>query len=128
MALSPTAMAEVDSILEGTYRKIWHLPNTFPRAGLQAPSEELGLNLPTIWEDYCGSAIRPWTQILNNEGALGVTARASYTQAAEKFNHRPLELAFHILKDHATCPSVIGRNVVTLLTTDLHPMSDTEIW
>ena len=61
MALSPTAMAEVDSILEGTSRKIWHLPNTFPRAGLHAPSEELGLNIPTVWEDYCGSAIGSWT-------------------------------------------------------------------
>ena len=52
MALSPAAMAEVDSILEGTSRKIWHLPNTFPRAGLHAPAEELGLNIPTVWEDY----------------------------------------------------------------------------
>jgi hypothetical protein len=48
MALSPTEMAEVDSILEGTSRKIWHLPNTFPRAGLHAPSEELRLNIPTV--------------------------------------------------------------------------------
>jgi hypothetical protein len=87
MALSPTAIAEVDSILEGTSRKIWHLPNTFPRAGLHAPTEELGLSIPTIWEDYCGSAIRSWTQILNDEGALGVTARASYVQAAETFKH-----------------------------------------
>ena len=71
MALSPTAMAEMDSILEGTSRKIWHLPNTFPRAGLHAPVEELGLNIPTVWEDYCGSAIRSWTQILNDEGASG---------------------------------------------------------
>jgi hypothetical protein len=41
MALSPTAMAEVDSILEGTSRKIWHLPNTVPRAGLHAPLEKI---------------------------------------------------------------------------------------
>ena len=44
-------MAKVDSILEGTSRQIWHLPDTFPQAGLHAPSEELGLNIPTVWED-----------------------------------------------------------------------------
>ena len=37
-------------------------------------------------------------------------------------------MAFHTAKGHATCPSVIGRNVATLLTADLHPMGDTEIW
>ena len=87
MALSPTAMVEVDSILEATSRNIWHLPNTFPRAGLHTPADELGLNIPTVWEDNCGSAIRSWTQILDDEGALGVAARASYTQAAQKFKH-----------------------------------------
>ena len=51
MALSPMPMAEVDSILKGTSKKICHLPNTFPRAGTHAPSEELGLDLPTMWED-----------------------------------------------------------------------------
>ena len=93
--------------------------------GLHAPTEELGLNICSIWEDYCGSK---WTQIMNDEGALGVTARASYAQAAEKFKNWPLELAFHTHNGHATCPSVIGRNVATLLTADLHPMSATEIW
>jgi hypothetical protein len=48
MALSPTTMTEVDSILEGTSTKVWNLPNTFPRAGLHASSEELGLNIPTV--------------------------------------------------------------------------------
>ena len=104
MALSPASMAEVDSILEGTTRKIWHLPNTFPRAGLHAPADELGLNIPTVWEDYCGSAIRSWTQILNDEGALGATARASLHQATTKFKNWPLELAFHTTRGHATCP------------------------
>ena len=127
MALSMTSGAEVDSIFEGTSRKIWHLPNTFPGAGLHAPSKELGLNIPTDWEDYCGSAMRSWTQILNDEWALGVAARASYTQAAQKFKHLPLELAFHTHKGHATCSSVIGRNVATLLTADLHPMGAREI-
>ncbi len=87
MALSPTAMGEIDSILEGTSRKIWNLPNAFPRAGLHDPAEELGLNIPTVWEDYCGSAVRSWTQILNDEEALGATARASLTQATGKFKH-----------------------------------------
>jgi hypothetical protein len=53
----------------------------------------------------------------------------SDTHAAEKFNHWPLvELAFHIQKGHATCPSVIDMNVATLLTADLHPMGEAEIW
>jgi hypothetical protein len=121
MALSPAAMAEEYSILEGTPRKIWHLPSIFPRAELHAPTEELGLNIPTIWEDYCGSTIRSWTQILNDKGALGVTSLASFTQAAMKFKHWSLELAFHSQSDHATCLSVIGKNVATPLNADLHP-------
>jgi hypothetical protein len=48
MALSPTAMAKLNFILEGTSRKIWHLPNTFPRAGLHALAYELGLNIPAV--------------------------------------------------------------------------------
>jgi len=79
-------MAKVDSIVEGVTRKIWYLPNTFPRAGLHAPPEELGLNIPTIWEDYLGGDIRS-TQILNDGGALGTTARASLLQAEVKFKH-----------------------------------------
>jgi hypothetical protein len=74
MALSPTTMGEVDCILEGTSKKIWNLPNTFPRAGLQAPTDELGLDIPTVWEDCCGFAIRSWIQPLNDEGALRTTA------------------------------------------------------
>jgi hypothetical protein len=127
MALSPSAMTEVDSIAEGVTRKIWHLPNSFPRAGLHAPIEELGLNSPIIWEDYCGAAIRSWTQILNDEGALGATARTSLLQAETRFKHWPLELAFRTIKGRATCPSVIRRNVATLLIADLHPMRDIEI-
>ena len=127
MALSPKAMGEIDSIIEGTSRKIWNLPNTFSRTGLHALAEELGLNIPTVWEDYCGSAIRSWTQILNDEEALGATAIASLRQVTGKFKNWPLELAFHNHKGHATCPSVIGRNVATLLTADLHPMRYTTI-
>ena len=62
MALSPTTMGEVDSILEGTSRKSWNLPNTFSRAGLHAPTDELGLDIPIVWEDYYGSVIRSWTK------------------------------------------------------------------
>ncbi len=103
-------------------------PHHFPKAGLHAPAEELGLNIPTIWEDCCGSAIRSWTQTLNDEGALGATSRASLRQATAKFKNWPLELAFHTQKGHATCPSLIGRNAATLNMADLHPLGDTEIW
>jgi len=48
MALSPKAIEEVDSILEGGSRKIWNLHNTYPKAGLHAPAEELGLSIPTV--------------------------------------------------------------------------------
>jgi hypothetical protein len=48
MALFPSTMAEVDSIVEGVTIQIWHLPNNFPREGLHAPLEELGLNIPTF--------------------------------------------------------------------------------
>ncbi len=128
MALSPTTMTEVDSVLEGAARHIRRLPTNFPKAGLHAPTEELGLNIPTVWEDYCGSAIRSWTQILNDESALGITTRASLRHALAKFKNWPLELAFHTHKGRATCPSVIGRNAATLITADLHPLGDTEIW
>jgi hypothetical protein len=128
MALSPTAMGEVDSILESTSRKIWNFPNTFPRAGLHAPTDELGLNIPTVWEDYCGSAIRSYTQTLNDEGALGTATRASLRQATGKYKNWLIELAFHTHKKRATCPSVIGRKVARLLTADLHLMGDITIW
>jgi len=121
-------MTEVDSIVEGATRKIWHLPNNFPKAGLHAPTKELGLNIPTIWEDYCGAATRSCTQILNDGGALGTTARASLLQAETRFKHLTLELAFHTIKRHATYPSVMERNVATQLTADLHPMGGIEIW
>ena len=58
----------------------------------------------------------------------GVTARASIKQDSIKFKHSPLELAFNTHNGQATCPSVIERNVTTLLTTDLHPIGDTDIW
>ena len=66
MAPSPTAITAIDSSLGATCRKIWKLPRGFPRAGLHAPHDELGLNLPTIWEDYCSAATNSWTSILND--------------------------------------------------------------
>ncbi len=95
MALSPQAIQEVDSLLEGISKQIWNLPIAFPKAGLHALLEDLGLNIPSIWEDYCGAAIRSWTQILNDEGALGTTARASLQTASARVRHWPLEMAFH---------------------------------
>jgi len=41
-------MREVDSVLEGISRKIWVLPPTFPKSGLHALLEDLGLNIPSI--------------------------------------------------------------------------------
>ena len=58
MALSPQAIREVDYVLEGISRQIWNLPPTFPKARLHALLEELGLNIPSIWEDYCGEVTR----------------------------------------------------------------------
>ena len=85
MAFSPEAIREVDSVLDIISRQIWNLPPTFPKAGLHALLEDLGLNIPSAWEDYCKAAIHSWTRILNDEGALGTTARATLQLAAAKF-------------------------------------------
>ncbi len=87
MVLSPTTMSEVDFVLEGAASQIWRLPTNFPKACLHAPAEELGLNIPIVWEDYCGSALRSWTQILNDEGVLGATTRASLRHTSAKFRN-----------------------------------------
>ena len=129
MALSPSTITTIDSKLEATCRKIWKLPKGFPRAGLHAPQDELGLNLPTIWEDYCAAAINSWTHTLNDQGALGATARASLIQSATKLKNWPLELAFHAQKGGIPlCPSIIARNIATLIAADLHPLGGPEIW
>jgi len=54
-------------------------------AGLHALLEDLGLNIPSIWEDYCGAATRSWTHILNDEEALNTIDRASLNIASAKF-------------------------------------------
>ncbi len=89
----------------------------------------MGLNIPTIWEDICNTAVRSWTQILNDEEFLGITARASLREAAARFQHWPMELAFHSRKNGSpTFPSIIARNMATLLMADLHPSGGPEIW
>jgi hypothetical protein len=129
MALSPSAIKEVDAVLESISRKIWNLPDSFPRAGLHAMLEEVGLNIPSVWEDYCGAAVRAWTQILNDQGALGVTARASVHRASARFRHWPMQLAFHTDRSRTpVCQSVMARNMATLLLADLHPTGGPEIW
>ena len=70
------------------------------------------------------AAIRSWTQSLNDGEALDTTARASLLQAKARFKNWPLKLVFHSIKGRATSPSVIGRDVATLLSADLHPMGD----
>jgi hypothetical protein len=129
MALSPTSIQEVDAVIESISREIWKLPASFPKAGLHALLDEVGLNIPSVWEDYCGAAVRSWTQILNDEGALGATARASLHRASNRFRHWPIELAFHTFRNKTpACKSIMARNMATLLLADLHPTGGPEIW
>ena len=129
MALSPQAIREVDSVLEGISRQIRSLPPSFPKAGLHSLLEDIGLNIPSVWEDCCGAAIRSWTQILNNEGALGTTARASLRLASDKLRHWPLEMGFHSHRGRLPlCPSIVARNMATLLMVDLRHVGGPEIW
>jgi hypothetical protein len=128
IALSPRVIKEVDSLIEGISR-IKKFNHIFPNAGLHALLENLGLNIPSIWEDYCGAAIRSWTQIHNDGGALGTTARASLQSASAKFRHWPLEMAFHSDRGRIhICSSIMARNMVTLLMADLYPVGAPEIW
>jgi len=129
MALSPQAIHEINSLLEGISRQIWNLPLAFPKAGLHAHPEDLGLNIPSIWEEYCGAAIRSWTQILNDGGALDTTAKASLQPTSAKFRHWPLEMAFNSQRRRIPiCSSILARNMATLLMADLHPVGGPEIW
>jgi len=58
MALSPSAIRKVDAMVEKISRGMWNLPTSFPTAGIHALLEDLGLNIPSVWEDYCGANIR----------------------------------------------------------------------
>jgi hypothetical protein len=51
MALSPTSIKAVDSVVESISREIWNLPASFPKAGHHALLEEVGLNIPSVWQD-----------------------------------------------------------------------------
>ncbi len=84
----------MDAVIEKISIKIWNLPTFFPKAGFHALPDDLGLNVPSVFEDYSGADIRAWTQILNDEGALGTSAHASLQRAATMFHHWPLELVF----------------------------------
>jgi hypothetical protein len=48
MALSPQAVHELDSLIEGISRQIWKLPIYFPKAGMHALLEDMRLNIPSI--------------------------------------------------------------------------------
>ena len=107
--------------------QIWSLPPTFPKDGLHALLENLGLNIPSVWEDYYGAAIRSWIQILNDKGAMGITARASLHLAPTKFRHHPLELAFHSHRGRLNLCSSVVAPIATMLMADLHPVGGPEI-
>jgi len=126
--LSSSALLGFDSVIENLSKTIRSLSTSFPRVGLNALPEDLGLNIHTVWEDYSGTVIRSWTQILNYEGSLGLTARASLRQAAAKFQHWPLELDFYLRKGRSPlCPSVLARSMANFITTYLHPTGGPEI-
>ncbi len=128
MALSPSTIKEVDSVLEQISKPIWNLPVNFPKTWLHAHLQEVGLNIPSVWEDYCGTTVRFWTQILNDEGALGATSRASLQHPANMFRHWPLEMAFQTQKGRTPiCTSVMARSMATLLMADLLPTGGPEI-
>jgi hypothetical protein len=48
MALPPTSIKAVDSVLESISREIWNLPASFPKAGLHVLLDEVGLNIPSV--------------------------------------------------------------------------------
>jgi hypothetical protein len=74
-------------VVKQILKKTWNLPVSFPNIELHALLDDLGLNVPSVWKDYCGADIRALTQMLNDEGPLGSIARASLQRAAIKFRH-----------------------------------------
>ena len=87
MALPSPAIKAVDAVLEKVSMQIWNLLASFLRTGLHALLDEVALTIPSVWEDYCGATVRSWTHILNDEGALGTTTRASLQRASTLFRH-----------------------------------------
>ena len=129
MTSSPSAFTSIDSKLEVTCQKIWKVPKGFPIPCMHAPHDELCLNLLTIWENYCSVTINSWTHILNDQGTLGATTCASLTHASTKYKIWPLKLVFHTLRGCSPlCPSIIARNIATLIAADLHSLGELEIW
>ena len=51
IALSPPAIKAVDAVLETISKEIWNLPASFPKPGLHALLDEVGLNISSVWED-----------------------------------------------------------------------------
>ena len=129
LALSPAAITQLDSILESACRRIWKLPKCFPRTALHAPHHEWGLNLPTLWEDYCASGTRTWSTILNDQGALGLTARTSLQEAATNYAQWPLELVFSLNKRGTPmCTSLSAKCMAAIIMGDLHPLGGPPMW
>ncbi len=80
-------------------RKILKLPTSFPKAGLHVLPDDLGLDVPSVCEDYRGAAICAWTRILHDEDALGTTVRAFLQRVTTKFHQWPIELAFNFQRE-----------------------------
>ena len=121
-ALSWAEVAQPDAILVGGARRIHSLPRGFPRVGIQAEQRELGLNFPSIWEDYSATAARLWINLLNDKGELGGTARRSLQRASDRFHNYPPTLAL------THCDSVMGRVAAILISSDIYPTGSPPIW
>jgi len=102
--------------MESISREIWNLPASFPKAGLHALLDEVGLNIPSVCEDYCGAAVRSWTLFINDEGALGVTARTSLQRASAKFRHLPIEMNGEISVGKMIDPEGVLTPIMSLLS------------
>jgi hypothetical protein len=48
IALSPTSIKAVDSVVESISREIWNLLASFSKAGLHVLLEEVGFNIPSV--------------------------------------------------------------------------------
>jgi hypothetical protein len=58
MALTPSTIRKATAVVEKISRRIWNLPTAFPTAGIHVLHEDLGLDVPSAWEDYRGASIR----------------------------------------------------------------------
>ena len=45
-------MKAVESLLEKNFRKNLGIPTSVPREGLHGSIEEIGLDIPSIWENF----------------------------------------------------------------------------